>query len=78
MGARDRIRFAVQTAVAAGAAVLAIVAVIWPGWIETVVRVDPDRHSGSLEWLIVAGLALVAAALGLAARRTWRRCIVPA
>jgi hypothetical protein len=34
---------------------------------------DPDRHSGSLEWAIVAGLLLACVVAGLAARGEWRR-----
>ena len=42
-------------------------------WIEMVFRVDPDQGSGALEWFVVGGLAVVAIALGLAARYEWRR-----
>jgi len=42
-------------------------------WIEVVFRVDPDQHSGSLEWLIVGVLAVISATLFVLARMEWRR-----
>ena len=54
-------------------AVLFVVTLINQQWIETVFKVDPDQGSGALEWLVVGGLAVVAIALGLAARYEWRR-----
>ena len=42
-------------------------------WIEAVFRTAPDHGSGLLEWGVVAGLAVVAALLGLLARAEWRR-----
>jgi hypothetical protein len=55
------------------AAVLFVVTLINQEWIETIFNVDPDQGSGALEWIVVAGLAVVAIALGLAARYEWRR-----
>ncbi|MCW2731056.1 MAG: hypothetical protein JWR13_1872, partial [Mycobacterium sp.] len=34
---------------------------------------DPDNRSGGLEWIIVVGLLVVAAALAVTARVEWRR-----
>lgn len=48
--------------------VWAALTVAWPDWIERALGVDPDGHSGSLEWLIVAGLLLTTARLALLAR----------
>lgn len=55
------------------AAVLFVVTLINQQWVEMVFNVDPDQGSGALEWFVVGGLAVVAIALGLAARYEWRR-----
>jgi undecaprenyl pyrophosphate phosphatase UppP len=62
----------VETAIAAIAGLLGIVTIFWHDWIETLTGWDPDHHSGSAEWLIVVVLLVVAAGLGLLARRHWR------
>ncbi|MEU4195422.1 hypothetical protein AB0E69_26210 [Kribbella sp. NPDC026611] len=54
-------------------AVLGGITLIWQEWIEFVFGVDPDRGDGSLEWVIVAVLAVVAVGSGLVARWEWRR-----
>jgi hypothetical protein len=41
-------------------------------WIEVVLRVDPDRHSGSLEWLIVGMSAAAMVSFTARARSKWR------
>ncbi|WP_426595712.1 hypothetical protein ACPPVS_08890 [Cellulomonas sp. McL0617] len=68
-----RARFWVFVVVAAAAFILFVVTLISREWIEEVFHVDPDEGSGSLEWLIVAGTALVALVLGILARLEWRR-----
>ncbi len=60
------------------AGVLFVVTLINQQWIETVFSVDPDQGSGALEWLVEGGQAVVAIALGLAARYEWRRATVVA
>jgi hypothetical protein len=59
----------VEIAVALVAGLLGIVTVFWHDWIEAVGGWDPDHHSGSLEWLIVAALLAVSVTAGLLARR---------
>ena len=54
-------------------AFLLVLTVFVPDWIEAVFGVDPDRHSGSLEWGIAAVLAVVSVASALLARSEWRR-----
>jgi hypothetical protein len=50
---------------------LTVLTLVVPDWIEVVFKVEPDGGNGSLEWLVVAGMALVAAAFAVDARRTW-------
>jgi hypothetical protein len=56
-----RKRFWVTAGLAVASVALFVVTIITPDWIEAVFRVDPDGGSGAVEWLIAAGLALVAA-----------------
>ncbi len=42
-------------------------------WIEIVFGADPDNGSGSLEWVLVAVLAVVSLLVSLLARAEWRR-----
>lgn len=50
---------------------LTILTLIVPDWIEVVFKVEPDGGNGSLEWLVVAGMAVVTLAFAVDARRTW-------
>jgi hypothetical protein len=50
---------------------LAVLTLVVPDWIEAVFKVEPDGGNGSLEWLIVAGFALVALVFAFDARRSW-------
>jgi hypothetical protein len=67
--------FAVQAGVALLLSGLLVLTMVWPEWIEGVFGVDPDHHSGSLEWLIVVALGLAVAASALLAGRQWRRAV---
>ena len=61
----------------AGVAVLfaawAAVTLFWPDWIELSIGADPDSGSGATEWGIIILLAALALAVGLLARRDFRR-----
>lgn len=57
---------------------VAILTLFRHDWVEALTRVDPDYHDGWLEWVIVAGLAVMAIAVALAARAEWRRPGAPA
>jgi undecaprenyl pyrophosphate phosphatase UppP len=68
-----RARFWLEMAFASLCALLAVVTVFWRDWIEALTGFDPDRHNGSFEWLIVAGLFAACVLVGLAAGAEWRR-----
>jgi hypothetical protein len=44
---------------------------LWDDWIEIVFRVDPDHHSGVLEWIVVLAFVAATIACGALARREW-------
>jgi len=46
-----------------------------PDWIEGALRIDPDLHSGSIEWTIVMACAVSAAFFADLARREWRKSL---
>ena len=70
---RIRIRLRFELGLALLAAVMAVVTLISREWIEALTGWDPDGGDGSLEWLIVAVLAVVAIGSSLAAVADRRR-----
>jgi hypothetical protein len=68
-----RLRFWLESSLGSLTGILAIVTLFWHDWIEAIFGVDPDRGSGSAEWLAVALLLLVTVALVAGARLEWRR-----
>jgi hypothetical protein len=68
-----RLRFWLETGLASLTGALAIVTMFWRDWIEALTGFDPDHHNGSVEWAIVAGLAVVSLVLFVTARAEWRR-----
>jgi len=75
MAPQLRIRFWAESVIGGAAAVLGLLTIVWRDWIEAIFGVDPDHHSGTLEWWIVGGLLVVALVLGVVARADWRRLI---
>lgn len=67
-----RARLWMEFGLAAASAIAAVLTLVWSDWIEIVLRVDPDQHSGSLEFGIAAALFTIAVAFVLVARREWR------
>ena len=65
-------KFCLEAATATATAVALILFLGRPDWIEAVLPVDPDAHSGSLELLIVVLLGLLTIIFGVLARRSWR------
>jgi hypothetical protein len=73
-----RIRFWVESVTAALSGFLAIITLAWRDWIEATTGFSPDRHNGSFEWLLVAGLAVVSITCALLARAERRLRVDPA
>ena len=67
--------FWVETLLAAVSAGLAVVTGLCPDWIERALRMDPDLHSGSIEWNIVIACAVSTAFFADLARRQWRKSL---
>lgn len=65
-----RARIEVVLSVILGAAT--ILTAVWPDWIEGLLGFDPDGGNGSVEWLIVAGLAAATFIVAALARRDLR------
>ena len=64
---RMRVLVGIVCALSSGA--LAVLTLITPAWIESVVGVDPDHGSGTMEAAIVACLAIGCVASTLVVRR---------
>jgi hypothetical protein len=71
-----RWRFWAEISLASASALLVVLTVAWPEWIEEVFGVDPDGGNGSLEWAIAIVFALCAIVLPIRARSEWRRARV--
>jgi hypothetical protein len=71
--ASHRPRFWVEMALSVASGLLGLVTLVWRDWIEIVFGVDPDHHSGTLEWVIVFALLLIAVITGVLARAEWGR-----
>ena len=65
--------FWVESGLAAIAGLLTLITPIFPDWIEFVSGWDPDQHDGSVEWLIIVGLFVIAVVMVAAAAIEWRR-----
>jgi hypothetical protein len=63
-----RRRFWIETGLAGVSGFLLVLTLITRDWIEELFDVDPDGGSGSLEWLLVAGLLVATVTFGLLAR----------
>jgi len=68
-----RTRFWLEAMLAALTTGLFILTLLSRNWIEMVFGVDPDKSSGSLEWLIVAALLIASIVFSAMARAEWRR-----
>jgi len=73
MGTLHRLRFEVVLAIVSS--VLGVLTVAAPHWLEAVSGLDPDGHSGVLEWAAAALLMLIALVAALLARENYRRLL---
>jgi hypothetical protein len=67
-----------HAAFSAAAALLLVVTLIVPDWIEAASGVDPDRNSGLAEWAVTGLLVVLTVASARNARREWRLAAAPA
>jgi hypothetical protein len=65
--------FWVELALAVISALLTVLTMAWPDWIEGLFEVDPDASSGSSEWGITLAFIVATVALAALTGRTWRR-----
>jgi hypothetical protein len=72
-----RARFWLETTLASLSGSLSLMTIFRRDWLETLTGFDPDRHSGSVEWAIVAGLLALGVSVGVAARAEWLRSSAP-
>ena len=68
-----RRRFWLEGITALIAALLTLMTVVRPDWIEIAFNIDPDAGSGSLEWLLVITAAAIALAMSTGSLLEWRR-----
>jgi hypothetical protein len=68
-----KVLFWIETAIASLSGSLFVLTLITRDWIEAVFGWDPDHHNGSVEWVIVGALLVVALVFGRLARANWRR-----
>jgi hypothetical protein len=68
-----RYRFWLESIFGSITGVVAVVTLFSHDWIEAIFGVDPDKGSGSAEWLVVLILLLLTVAFAAGARLEWRR-----
>lgn len=67
--------FWIKSIIGGAAAVLGLMTLVWPTWIETLFGVDPDHGNGILEWFIVGTLLVLALVLGFLAHADRRQIV---
>ena len=63
--------FRINVSLAFSSASLVVLTLVRADWIEVLFRVDPDGHSGALEWLVSGGLCAATVIFGVLARAAW-------
>lgn len=69
---RRRLVLRVQTGCALLSGLLGLLTLVWRDWLEAL-GWDPDSGNGTVEWVAVLALLLVAVGLGASAGLEWRR-----
>jgi hypothetical protein len=67
-----------ETGLGLASLVFAVLTLAWRDWMEIVFKVDPDHHSGSLEWTIVGVAVAITVITFAAARVEWRKAATAA
>jgi hypothetical protein len=66
-------RFWLELGLAGFSAFLLLLTLVTREWIELVLGVDPDRGSGSVEWLVVVAALAATVTFSVLARLEWQR-----
>jgi hypothetical protein len=72
MSVRRIVRARIEAFLAVVLAVLALVSLLWPQWLESWFEVSPDGGSGATEWWIVVAFGVLAIAVSVLSRRDYR------
>ncbi len=65
----------IEVSLAAMTGVLGVLTVFWRDWMEALTGWSPDRHSGSVEFGLVAALLIASVSCAAVARRTHCRLV---
>jgi hypothetical protein len=72
MNSRRRLRMRIEVVLAILFALLAVMTIMDPQWIEQLFEFDPDNGSGETEWGITAVFGVASLLAALLAGRDWR------
>jgi hypothetical protein len=67
--------FRIEVALAVLTGVLGVLSLFWRDWIEALTGWSPDRHSGSVEFGLIAVLLITSVSCAAVARSTHRRLV---
>jgi hypothetical protein len=73
MEQRLRARLLIEQVLAVVSALLCLLTLAYPEWIEASTGLEPDAGSGEAEWIVAVAFLVVAVASGLLARRDHSR-----
>lgn len=72
-GSALRARFWFDTCAGLASLVGSIVTHVLPNWVELAFGIDPDGHTGQVEWMIVTSFAIATVGFRALARAEWNR-----
>ena len=67
--------FRIEVSLAVLTGLFGVLTLFWRDWIEALTGWSPDRHSGSVEFGLVAVLLIMSVSCAAVARRTHRRLV---